>query len=181
MSDFSNVIISVMEKLIDQSAKHSDQLSHIQFSQEEIRKETSSVSNIIKNNLPEDIKSFISSEIQKNQEEYSKKLEEISLKQKEVLEEIKEHRERNTNIDEIIKDIKKKGMYIRSFVAIIVALATIAGGIITISRVSGWGKQDDDAKQNNIQHQEEKQEETIDVGGEKISLRLEMRDGYDAI
>jgi len=133
-SEQNQLVIQFLERIVDENIKSSEKISNIKFVQEEQRKEVNNILDILRNGLKDDIKDHFSAELEK----HIKKLEEISNRQNELFKEIEVHRERNKDIDGVLRDIRKKGIWFRGTVAVIVAIATIAGAFITISRISGW-------------------------------------------
>lgn len=133
-SEQNQLVIQFLERIVDENIKSSEKISNIKFVQEEQRKEVNNILTILRNGLKDDIKDHFSAELEK----HIKRLEQIAEKQDELFKEIEGHRERNKDIDGVLKDIRKKGIWFRGTVAIIISIATIAGAFITISRISGW-------------------------------------------
>lgn len=130
----NQLIIQFLERVVDENIKATEKLTHVKFMQEEQRREVAEVLAVLKNGLKDDIKKHMSDETSKSRKDYEKLLDKFE----DLFDEIKEHRERAKEIDEVLKDIRKKGMWFRGAIALIVALATIAGAFITLSRVAGW-------------------------------------------
>lgn len=133
-SEQNQLVIQFLDRIVEENIKSSEKISNIKFVQEEQRKEVNNILAILRNGLKDDIKDHFSSELEK----HIKKLEQISERQNELFKEIEGHRERNKDIDEVLKDIRKKGIWFRGIVTIIVAVATIAGAFMTVSKISGW-------------------------------------------
>lgn len=133
-SEQNQLVIQFLERIVDENIKSSEKISNIKFVQEEQRREVNNILSILRNGLKDDIKDHFSAELEK----HIKRLGQISEKQDELFKEIEDHRERNKDIDGVLRDIRKKGIWFRGTVALVVAIATIFGAVITISKITGW-------------------------------------------
>jgi hypothetical protein len=140
-SEQNQLIIQFLERVVDENIKTAEKMSSVKFLQEEQRREVGEVLRVLRNGLRDDIKKHISNESETTRNRFEAlvvKYEKLVEQHAELYAEIKEHRERNAELDEVLKDIRKKGMWFRGAIALIVALATIAGAFVTLSRISGW-------------------------------------------
>lgn len=137
MGSESQLVMQFLERVIDEHIASAEKLTHIKFLQQEQRSEVSEILKVLKNGLKDDLKNHFSKEIAAVRHDYEK----LSARQDELFKELDQHRERAKGIDAVLKDIQKKGLWFRSIIVLIVSLATIAGGFVTLMRVTGWGKE----------------------------------------
>lgn len=128
------LVIQFLERVVDENIKSVEKLSNVKFIQEEQRREVAEILAVLKNGLKDDLKRHVSEESSKTRRDVEK----LSDKYDELNKEVKEHRERSKEIDIVLKDIRNKGLWIRGFITLVVALATIAGAFITLSKIAGW-------------------------------------------
>lgn len=131
-TDNTTLIIQFLERVVDENIKTAERMAKIEFLEEDIRKDVEEILHMLQNGLKAEIKSHVSEEFDSMKEEYRKLVE----KHDELYKEVKEHRDRNEQLDKIVSDVRKKGLWVRALIAIVVSAATVAGAVIGISRLA---------------------------------------------
>ena len=150
MSDSqSQIILQFIDRIVDENIKSAESLASLKFSVEEQRQEINEILGVLKNGLRDDIKNHVSATVG----EVSGKLVEIDKKYDSLARENEKHNERNKEIDAVLSDIRKKGMWFRGAVILVSSVATIIAGFVYFSRVAGTPKQNTSVQQPQQQHQ----------------------------
>jgi len=139
----SQIILQFIDRIVDENIKSAESLVSLKFSVEEQRQEINEILATLKNGLRDDIKNHVSDRVG----EVSGKLTEIDKKYDTLVRENEKHNERNKEIDAVLSDIRKKGMWFRGAVILISSVATIIAGFVYFSRVAGTPKQNTSIQQ----------------------------------
>jgi len=138
MSDSqSQIILQFIDRIVDENIKSAESLVSLKFSVEEQRQEINEILRVLKNGLRDDIKNHVSTTVG----EVSGKLTEIDKKYDNLVRENEKHNERNKEIDAVLSDIRKKGVWFRGVVILVSSVATIIAGFVYFSRVANNPKQ----------------------------------------
>jgi len=144
MADGQNqIILQFIDRIVDENIKSAESLVSLKFSVEEQRQEINEILSTLKNGLRDDIKNHVSNTVG----EVSGKLTEIDKKYDNLVRENEKHNERNKEIDAVLSDIRKKGMWFRGAVILVSSVATIIAGFVYFSRVASTPKQNTSIQQ----------------------------------
>ena len=133
----SQLILQFIDRIVDENIRSAEALTSLKFAIQEQRNEINEILQMLKNEIRTDIKDHVSSKSDNFKSGLIVKLEKIEAKFDTLATENREHIKRNEEIDRVLTDIRKKGIWFRGFLVVVTSIATIVAGAIYFSRVSG--------------------------------------------
>jgi len=133
----NQIILQFIDRIVDENIRSAEALTALKFAIQEQRAEISEVLDMLKNELRRDMKDHIDKKSDLVRDEMIRQLESIEGKFDILASENKKGNDRNEQIDKVLTDIRKKGLWLRGVVVVAASLATLAAAALYFSRVTG--------------------------------------------
>jgi len=138
----SQIILQFIDRIVDENIRSAEALTALKFAIQEQRNEINQILQMLKNEIRTDIKDHVNKKSEDFKADLISKLEKIEGKFDTLAVENRDNIKRSEEIDKVLADIRRKGIWFRGFLVLITSVATIVAGAIYFSKVSGMGNPD---------------------------------------